>query len=149
MKLIDANILLYAYDTSSKHHSLARAWLESELSGSEPVGFSWMTLMAFVRIGTNPRAVAHPFSLEDCCAIISSWLEQPNAAVLTPGEQHFTILRRLLLKSQARGPLAMDAHLAALALEHGATLVTNDRDFDRFDGLRTLFPLTSGHSHAP
>ena len=146
MKLIDANILLYAYDASSRHHGLARKWLESELSGSEPVGFSWMTLMAFVRIGTNPRAVAHPFDMEECCAIVTSWLEQPNAVVLTPGEQHWAILQRLLLKSQARGPLAMDAHLAALALEHGATLVTNDRDFDRFDGLKTLFPLTSGQS---
>jgi hypothetical protein len=141
MKLVDANILLYAYDASASQHRAAARWLSEALSGAEPVGFAWTNLLAFIRIATNPRAVAKPLTLEDACAIVSSWLAQPCAVVLSPGERHWSILRDLLVKSQARGPLAMDAHLAALALENGAVLATCDRDFRRFEGVKTLDPL--------
>ncbi len=141
MKLLDANVLLYAYDSSSAQHGVAAKWLATALSGAEPVCLSWMTLMAFIRISTNPRAVQRPLSVENACAIVSSWLEQPCVSVLSPGERHWSLLKQLLASSKASGPLAMDAHLAALAIEHGAVLVTSDRDFRRFEGLKTLDPL--------
>jgi hypothetical protein len=141
--LIDANILLYAYDSSSAHHQVARAWLETTLSEPEPVGLAWMTLVAFLRISTNPRALARPFSIAEAVAIVSEWLERPMVTLLAPGDRHWEILRNLLLEGQAPGPLVMDAHLAALAIEHGATLSTNDRDFARFPGLRLQNPLRS------
>jgi hypothetical protein len=139
--LVDANILLYAYDPSSQRHEAARRWLEEVLSGPEPVGVAWMALLAFLRIGTSSRAFSIPFSLEEAVTIVSEWLERPMVAILNPGERHWEILRNLLVTAQARGPLAMDAHLAALAIEHGATLCTTDRDFTRFPGLRFSNPL--------
>jgi toxin-antitoxin system PIN domain toxin len=142
--LLDANVLLYAYDSTSAQHEVAAKWLAAALSGAEPTCFSWMTLIAFVRIATNPRAVQRPLRVEDACAIVSSWLDQPCVSVLTPGDRHWAILSRLLVESQASGPLAMDAHLAALAIEHGAVMVTSDRDFRRFDGLKILDPLEGG-----
>jgi hypothetical protein len=144
--LVDANLLLYAYDASSEHHARARAWLEEVLSGSDPVGFAWVTLLAFLRIATNPRALARPLSLGEAAAIVSSWLGQPCVSLLQPGERHWEILSGLLEPAQARGPLVMDAHLAALAMEHGAVLASNDRDFARFDGLRIVNPLAGEDS---
>jgi toxin-antitoxin system PIN domain toxin len=141
--VIDANILLYAYDSSSAHHEVARGWLESILSRPEPVGLAWMTVLAFLRISTNPRAFQHPFSVTEAVAIVSGWLDRPMVTLLGPGERHWEILRDLLLEGQAPGPLVMDAHLAALAIEHGATLSTSDRDFARFPGLRLHNPLRS------
>lgn len=143
MTLIDANLLLYAYDASSRHHARSREWLEEVLSGPDPVGLAWIAILAFLRISTNPRALAHPLSLAEAVSIVSSWLEQPCVQPLDPGERHWEILSGLLEPAQARGPLVMDAHLAALALEHGAILATSDRDFSRFEGLRTLDPLVS------
>ncbi len=141
MILVDANLLLYAYDASSEHHARARTWLEESLSGSDPIGFTWVTLLAFLRISTNPRALVRPLSLAEAAAIVSSWLNQPCVSLLEPGERHWEILSALLEPAQARGPLVMDAHLAALAMEHGAILASNDRDFSRFEGLRTTNPL--------
>ena len=141
MILVDANLLLYAYDGSSEHHERARAWLEKVLSGSDPVGLAWVTLLAFLRISTNPRALTRPLSLAEATAIVSSWVGQPCVSLVEPGERHWELLSGLLEPAQARGPLVMDAHLAALALENGAVLASNDRDFSRFEGLRTLNPL--------
>jgi toxin-antitoxin system PIN domain toxin len=141
MILVDANLLLYAYDASSKFHARARPWLEELLSGADPVGLAWVTLLAFLRIGTNPRALTRPLPLGEAVQIVSSWLAQPGVVRLEPGDRHWEILSRLLEPAQARGPLVMDAHLAALAIEHGAVLATSDRDFSRFDGLRTVNPL--------
>ena len=137
----EVNLLLYAYDASSEHHGRARAWLEDVLSGSDPVGLAWVTLLAFLRISTNPRALVRPLSLAEATAIVSSWLVQPCVSLLAPGDRHWELLSGLLEPAQARGPIVMDAHLAALALEHGAVLASNDRDFSRFEGLRTLNPL--------
>ena len=141
MIVIDANLLLYAYDPSSPRHPAARDWLESTLSKPEHVGLTWMTLLAFVRIGTSPRPLEHPLSITEATAIVSGWLQRPLVTVLNPSERHWEILRDLMTKGQAHGPLIMDAHLAALAIEHGATLATSDRDFTRFPGLRILNPL--------
>ncbi|MGA2072049.1 MAG: type II toxin-antitoxin system VapC family toxin [Terriglobia bacterium] len=141
MTLIDANILLYAYDPSSPHHRTARRWLETTILKPEGTALAWMTLLAFVRISTSPRPLEHPLSTAEAAAIVSGWLERPMFTILNPGERHWDILRSLMTKGQVHGPLIMDAHLAALAIEHGATLATTDRDFTRFPGLRILNPL--------
>lgn len=141
MILIDANLLLYAYDASSAQHAAARRWLETVLAKAEPVGWSWVTLLAFLRIATHPRALESPLSIQEAVGIVSEWLAQPNATLLPPGADHWDILSALLPAAQARGPLVMDAHLAALAREHGAVLATTDRGFARFPGLRWLNPL--------
>ncbi len=144
MTLIDANILLHAYDASSPDHEPARRWLEATLSRPEPVRLAWTTILAFLRIGTNARAFEHPLSTAEAVAIVSEWLERPVVEMLDPSERHWEILRRLMTAGQAQGPLVMDAHLAALAIEHGAVLATSDRDFTRFPEVRILNPLTPG-----
>jgi toxin-antitoxin system PIN domain toxin len=141
--LVDANVLLYAYNASDPRHPKARAWLETALAGPTPVRLAWVTVLAFIRIATNPRAFAQPMSLADATAIVSTWLAQPSVGLLEPTERHWAILEPLLAVAQARGDLVTDAHLAALALEHGASVCTTDRDFARFPGLRTLEPLTA------
>ena len=141
MILIDANLLLYAYDPSSLQHHAARNWLESTFSKPELIGLPWLTLLAFVRISTNPRALENPLSVAEAGAIVSDWLERPTVIVLNPGDRHWQILRDMMIKGQARGALVTDAHLAALAIEHGATLATTDRDFARFPGLKFFNPL--------
>jgi hypothetical protein len=139
--VVDANLLLYAYDSAAKDHARAREWLEETLSSPDPVGLPWACLLAFLRIGTNPRALARPFSIGEATAIVGSWLAQPCVTIAEPGERHWEVLSGLLAAGQIRGPLVSDAHLAALTIEHGATLATTDRDFSRFDGLRTVNPL--------
>ena len=143
MILVDANLLLYAYHERAEQHDASRAWLESVLSGPEMVGFAWLTLWAFLRIGTNPRVFERPFSISEAEAVVSSWLAQPAAGILEPEERHWEILRRLIREGQATGPLVMDAVIAAIALEHGATLCTTDRDFSRFTGLKWMNPLAT------
>jgi len=141
MILIDANLLLYAYDETSTRHAAARAWLQKVFSSGETVGLSWITLLAFLRIGTDHRAVRRPMGPADAAAIVGSWLARPNVNVLQPTDRHWTILTKLLVEGQVRGPVVMDAHLAALAIEHGAVLCTVDRDFSRFPALAVSNPL--------
>ncbi|MDE3155121.1 MAG: type II toxin-antitoxin system VapC family toxin [Acidobacteriota bacterium] len=142
MMLVDANLLLYAYDPRSTRHEAARTWLEGVLSGSELVRFAWVSLWAFLRISTNPRVFEHPLSVTEASQLVASWLDQPVAGVLNPEERHWEILRLLTTEGQTAGPLVMDAALAAIAIEHGATLCTTDRDFARFDGLTWINPLS-------
>jgi hypothetical protein len=139
--LLDANLLIYAYDSVAAEHVRARSWLERRFSSSEVVGLSWITILAFLRIVTSRRYESDPMSTEEAASVVTGWIALRNVALVSPTEQHWTILRDLLPKSQARGPLIMDAHLAALAIEHSATLCTNDRDFLRFPGLKVEFPL--------
>jgi toxin-antitoxin system PIN domain toxin len=141
MILVDANILLYAYHPRAEQHEASRTWLEATLSGSEFVRFAWVSLWAFLRISTNPRAFEHPLSVSEASSAVSSWLAQPVAGILDPGERHWEILSDLMRQGQASGPLIMDAVLAAIAIEHGATLQTTDRDFARFARLRWIDPL--------
>ena len=141
MILLDANVVLYAYDAASPHHEQARAWLERTLAAPAPVGLPWVTVLAFLRISTNARALQRPFTVDEATEIVGSWLEQPCVTLVAPGPQHYQILRDVMRNAQAKGPLVTDAHLAALALEHGATLATTDRDFSRFTGLRVVNPL--------
>lgn len=141
MKLLDANLLLYAHDPRAAQHDASRAWLESVLSGSEMVRFAWLTLWAFLRIATNPRVYERPLSATEAGTLVSSWLAQPVAGILEPGDRHSEILRTLTRSGQATGALMMDAAIAAIAIEHGATLCTTDRDFSRFPGLTWINPL--------
>jgi uncharacterized protein len=141
--LVDANLLLYAYHPRAEQHDKSRAWLEAVLSGPELVRFAWLTLWAFLRIATNPRVFDRPLSPDEAEAAVSAWLAQPAAGILEPGERHWEILCTLIRDGQAVGPLVMDAVLAALALEHGATLCTTDRDFSRFSSIRWMNPLVA------
>lgn len=141
MILPDANLLLYAYHPRAQQHDLSRTWLENALSGTDLVLFPWLTLWAFVRISTNPRAFERPLSAAEAATIVSAWLRRPNARIAEPGERHWEILSHLLEDGQCVGPLVTDAVLAALAIEHGATLHTTDRDFSRFPGLKWMNPL--------
>jgi uncharacterized protein len=140
VNLLDANILLYAYDSNSPHHTACRPWLDAAFNAEETVALPWQTLLAFVRIATNPRAVRQPLSGPEACALVSSWLARPNVAVIGAGERFWEIFQGQVLDAQAIGPLVTDAALASLALEHGATLCSTDRDFRRFRGLKLLDP---------
>lgn len=142
MMLIDANLLLYAYDESSPNHAVAKPWLEKQFSGRDLVALSWQCITAFIRISTNPRAFASPFSVREAAEIVNEWFVTDALTILAPAERHWAIYRDLLETGQASGPLAMDAHLAALAIEHGAVLCTTDKDFSRFGGLRTHNPIS-------
>ena len=144
MTLIDANLLLYAFDLSSLHHRTARHWLETTLSKPEPVALSWAPILAFLRIGTNPRLLQRPIAMATAAALVSQWLARPTVTVLSPGDRHLEILNRFLIEGQTQGPLVTDAHLAGLAIEHGATSASVDRDFARFPGLRFFNPLLAG-----
>jgi toxin-antitoxin system PIN domain toxin len=139
--VVDANLLLYAYDPNSSHHKTARKWVEQAFSGSEIVGIPWQTAGAFLRIITNPRLPGQRVILERAIEVVDLWTEQPNVRMLTPGERHWPILRQMMKEGQARGPLLTDAQLAALTIEHGGVLHTTDRDFARFPGLRWTNPL--------
>jgi len=143
MMLIDANLLLYAYDESSPDHAAAKVWLEKHFSSNDLVALCWQCITAFLRISTNPRAFVSPFSVKEAIEIVNEWLGNDALTILMPAGRHWEIYRNLLEEGQASGPLVMDAHLAALAIEHGATLCTTDRDFSRFSGLRTYNPISS------
>jgi toxin-antitoxin system PIN domain toxin len=139
--LIDANLLLYAYHPRAEQHEAAKAWLEAALSGSQLVRIAWLTIWAFLRISTNPRVFELPLSVAEAQAAVSSWLAQPTAGILEPADRYWEILQALLNEGQVAGPMVMDAALAALAIEHGATLHTTDRDFSRFSTLDWMNPL--------
>lgn len=141
MILVDANLLLYAYNKSAEDHERAKAWIEEVFSGHEPVALSWTVILAFLRISTNPRAFPRPLSRTEAFSIVKGWIERPQAVVIGPGEGHFEILSRMATAGRASGPLLSDAHLAALSIEHGATLCSSDRDFARFPNLKLQNPL--------
>lgn len=141
MMLIDANLLLYAYNTQVEQHAKSKTWLERALSGKDLVGFAWLTLWAFLRIATHPRVFANPMTGDEARIAVSSWLSIPNTVVVDPGERHWEFLQELLGAGQATGPLMSDAALAAIAIEHGAILQTTDRDFSRFPGLKWINPI--------
>jgi toxin-antitoxin system PIN domain toxin len=139
--LVDSNLLLYAYDASSPHHSRARPWLERVFGGEESVRLALLSVLAFLRISTSQAVFRRPLRPSDAIAIVTSWLELPTVALAEPTDRHWSLLATLARSGQAQGPLLMDAHLAALATEHGATLCTTDRDFGRFPNLRFTNPL--------
>jgi hypothetical protein len=143
MTLVDANLLLYAYDRDSSQHTAARDWLEAELSSGRPVRFALVTLLAFVRIASDRRVFVRPLAADEACGIVSSWLALPAVRVVTPGSRSWSILGGLCGDGQVSGAHVMDAHLAALAVEHGLIVATTDRDFLRFPGVEVVNPLAS------
>lgn len=141
MKLLDLNLLLYAIDEGASRHARARAWLEATLSGTEQVGFAWIVLLGFLRISTNAAVFGRPLESAEALDYLDGWLAQPVATVVQPTERHASHLRELLAPVGTAGNLTSDAHLAALAIEHGAELCSCDTDFARFPGLRWRDPL--------
>ncbi len=143
MILVDANILLYAEDQLSSAHVRARTWWDATLSGSVPVCLCWTVINAFIRIGTNPRVFEHPLSLDRAKSRVQSWLEQPCTRIVNPTERHWIVFQRMLREGQATANLVADAHLAAIAFEHGCEVFSSDADFSRFPGIRWRNPLKS------
>ena len=143
MILVDANLLLYAYDSESPHHEPARNWLESTLSSGQPVRFALVTLLAFVRIASDRRVYARPMPPPEACSLVEEWLALPNVRVLQPGPRAWRLLGRMCEEGQAKGAMVMDAHLAALATEHGARVATTDRDFMRFPDIELVNPVNA------
>jgi len=139
--LIDTNLLLYAEDSLSPHHVTAGAWLEEKLSGSSPVGLCWPVINGFIRISTNHRLHKHPLSILEAIEVAEGWLNQPCVSLLQPTDQHWRIFQMMLKTGAASGNLVSDAHLAALAIEHNATLWSSDLDFARFSGLKWKNPF--------
>jgi uncharacterized protein len=141
VKLPDVNLLLYAVDESSARHGPARAWVEERLSGAETFALAWVVLLAFIRLTTSSRVFQSPLTPSQALDLVDSWLAQPCATVVHPTSRHAPVLRQLLEPLGTAGNLTTDAHLAALAIEHGAELCSTDTDFSRYAGLRWTNPL--------
>jgi toxin-antitoxin system PIN domain toxin len=138
--IVDANVLLHATNESSRQHVQARDWLHEALAGRETVGFAWTVVLAFLRLATNPSVFAQPLGVETAAELAERWLTAGPSVIVEPTGRHLPLLRGLLAEAGVAGNLVGDAHLAALALEHDATVVSFDRDFGRFPGLRHRVP---------
>ena len=136
MKIPDVNLLLYAIDPSAPRHGTARDWLEQAMSGSETIGLAWISLLGVIRLTTNAAVFDPPLDPETALDVVDGWLAQPPTTVIAPTDRHAAVLRALLTDTGTAGNLTTDAHLAALAIEHGATLSSFDTDFHRFSGLK-------------
>ncbi|MDH7502543.1 MAG: type II toxin-antitoxin system VapC family toxin [Verrucomicrobiota bacterium] len=141
MILVDTNLLLYAEDSLSPHHAAARAWWDTQLSGTTLVCLCWPVIAAYIRIGTNPRILRRPLTLKEAIERVRSWLDQPCVRVVTPTEKHWTLFQQMLQTGNATANLVSDAHLAALAVEHGCVLHSTDSDFARFPNLKWQNPI--------
>ena len=141
MILVDANVLLYAANQDAPEHEPARAWLDGRLNGTTRVGFPWPSLLAFVRIATNPAIVRRPVAPGDAWRQVREWLGCETAWIPVPGSGHAELLETYLKARFMTSRLVPDAHLAALAVEHGLTLCSTDGDFARFPGLTWINPL--------
>lgn len=139
--IVDANVLLYAVDTTSPFHEPSRDWLETALNGDRRVGLPWTSLWAFVRIATHPRALATPLLPADACEFVDDWLAAPAAWSPRPGRGHAALVSELLSDLDLRGNLVPDAVLAALCLEHGVPIVSADSDFARFTQVDWINPV--------
>lgn len=142
MIVVDANLLIYAVNEDSPLSRKAKPWLEAVLSGQETVGFAWNVLLAFLRLTTRPSLFRNPLPVDTAFDLVTSWLEQPPARILHPGTRHLQVLRELLQPLGTGGNLTSDAHLAAMAIEHGAELCSTDTDFARYPGLKWRNPLS-------
>jgi hypothetical protein len=139
--VLDANLLLYAYDSMMPQHDAARSWLKAAFTGDELIGLPWQTASAFLRIASDSRIPGKRFTIEEAIGIVQQWMELKNVRLLVPGERHWSHFQRKLEDGQVRGPRTTDAQLAALTIEYGGVLYTTDRDFARFPGLRWVNPL--------
>ena len=141
MILLDVNLLVYAHNLRDERYDAARSWLEEQLNGGSRVGLPWLTLLGFLRLSTNPRVLSAPLSMRDAWENVSSMLACDNAWTPEATDRHAEVLGGLLAANKISSNLASDAHLAALAIEHGLTLCSTDGDFARFPGLRFENPL--------
>lgn len=141
MIVVDANVLIYAVNKSAANHQVAKGWLEGAFNSNETLGFDATVLLAFVRIVTNRRIFPNPLAAGTAVELLRDWLAQPNAVVVSTDVTHWSILGDLLDRSGAAGNLVNDAHLAALTLQHGATVASFDADFNRFD-VEWMMPST-------
>jgi toxin-antitoxin system PIN domain toxin len=139
--VVDANLLIYSYDQDSPNHTGSRAWVEGVFSGPEVIGLPWQTISAFLRVITNRKLPGARLTLEQAAQIVDEWLNLPNVRVLVPGDDHWPLLRRMIVEGRASGPMVTDAQVAALTIAYGGVLYTVDRDFARFPGLRWVNPL--------
>jgi hypothetical protein len=140
VKLVDANVLLYAVNSDADHHERSRRWLDASLSGADTVGFAWIALLAFVRLSTREGLFPRPLPMDAAMDRVDAWLAAPSAVVLEPTLDHGRVLRSLLAPLTTAGNLVNDAHLAALAVEHKCEIVSFDNDFSRFTGVRWQQP---------
>lgn len=136
MKVLDLNVLLYAVNRDSAHHARARSYVETLFTGEETIALPWAVILGFIRIATNVRLFPNALSVEQALAVIDSWFAQPPVVAMNAGESHWELLKDLVTEVGAAGNLTTDAHLAALAMENGAELVSTDVDFARFQHLR-------------
>jgi toxin-antitoxin system PIN domain toxin len=141
MMIVDLNLLIYATNSDSPHHEQARAWLEQAISGYERIGLAWMVILGFLRITTNGRIMPRPLQAEQAVRVVDGWIDHPNVSLVAPGERHWAILKRIAAPLGLAGNLISDSHLAAIAIEHGATLCSADSDFGRFESLKWINPL--------
>ena len=141
MRCVDVNVLVYAHRRGAPDHARYHEWLEYARAADEPLGLSDVVLSGFIRVVTHPRIFAEPSPIEDALGFVDVLRAGPNALTVAPGRRHWDIFTRLCVKAEARGNLVPDAYLAALAIEHGATLYSADRGFTRFADLRWRHPL--------
>ena len=142
MIVVDANLLIYAYNTASPLYKKSRDWLEEVFSGTEAVGLPWLSVAAFLRVTTNPKLHGRQYTFDEAAGIIEGWMAQANVRILAPSDDHWLQFRRMMAEGKASGPLISDAELAAVTVEYGGVLYTTDRDFARFPGLRWKNPLS-------
>lgn len=140
MKIVDANVLLYAVNADSEHHDASRRWLDGALSGAAVVGLSWVPLLAFVRLSTKIGLFPSPLRPAEAMGQVADWLNAPGAQLISPTPRHVDVIAKLVGGVGTAGNLINDAHLAALAVEHRGTIVSYDSDFGRFDGVRWQTP---------
>ncbi len=141
MIVVDANLLVYALHADMPKHAAARSWLEQCLAGEEPLALCWVVILAVMRICTNARLFPNALTAHQAIEVAQAWLDHPTVLLLEPGPRHWEILSEVLDQAGTAGNLTMDAHLAALALEHGGSVHSCDADFRRFPGLRLINPL--------
>lgn len=136
MKTPDVNVLVYAVNLDAPQRSVAARWIEDAFSDPAGIAFTWHALAGFLRLSTQPRIIRSALPPETALGVVDEWLSHPRTRVIGPTDRHASMLGRLLIGAGRGGNLVSDAHLAAIAIEHGATLGTFDRDFERFAGLR-------------
>lgn len=141
MKVVDLNVLLYVVNENAPHHQVLLNWWENAVNGDESVGLPWVVLLGFLRIATNPKIFPNPLEPTTATSKIDTWLSLANTYLVREKDGHWEILRTLLADAGTAGNLTTDAHLATLAISHGAVLVSCDSDFARFQGLRWENPL--------
>ena len=141
MRIVDLNILLYAVNQDALHHETAKSQLEELLSSQESVGLPWVVLLGFLRISTNQKVFPNALTTEQAAVVVDGWIALPIVHLLEPGPGHWTLLKGLLKNGEVTGNLVTDAHLAALALEYDAELISTDSDFGKFDQLKWTNPL--------